>query len=63
MQNPPGFHICFTSMHTRPGLKEQLVDDIKSCVRKLLDDTDNQIEMGPQAAMYGMVSFVVEFFV
>lgn len=43
-------------MHTRPGLKEKLVDDIKSRVRTLLNDTDKQIEMGPQAAMYGMVS-------
>ena len=24
IQNPPGFHICFTSMHTKPGLKEKL---------------------------------------
>ena len=43
-------------MHTRPGLKEKLVEDIKSCVQKLLADTENQIELGPQAAMYGMVS-------
>lgn len=43
-------------MHTRPGLKEKLVDDIKNCVRKLLNDTDKRIELGPQAAMYGMVS-------
>lgn len=45
-------------MHTRPGLKEKLVEDIKSCVAKLLADTENRIELGPQAAMYGMVSVI-----
>jgi len=60
IQYPSGFHICITNQHTKASVRDKLVEDIKRCTRNILNDKDKQIELGNQAAMYGMSNSVPE---
>lgn len=58
IQYPSGFHICITNQHTNPSVREKLVQDIKNCTKNILNDKENKIELGNQAAMYGIAQLV-----
>ncbi len=57
LQNPPSVHICVTMVHTKKGVVERFISDIKKCVEDLLKDPNAKPSSG-QAAMYGKASSV-----
>lgn len=52
LQFPSGFHICVTLMHTREGVAEQLLIDMREIAAELLANPGT-VSTG-QAAVYGM---------
>lgn len=52
LQFPAGFHICVTLMHTRAGVADQLLQDVREIAADLLTTPGSKAT--GQAAMYGM---------
>ena len=52
LQFPSGFHICVTLMHTRAGVAEQLLHDMREVAAELLASPSSKST--GQAAVYGM---------
>lgn len=52
LQFPSGFHICVTLMHTRNGIAEQLLQDMREVAAELIASPSRKSE--GQAAVYGM---------
>lgn len=44
LQFPCGIHICVTHMHTRPGLADQFLNDIKSELSTVLEAQNSLVE-------------------
>lgn len=50
LQNPSGVHIAVTKLHTRPGVKERFVEDLKKSVKDIMSRDDRKL--GKVAAIY-----------
>jgi sphinganine-1-phosphate aldolase len=50
IQNPSGVHIAVTKLHTKPGVAERFVEDIKKAVRAIMKQDDRQL--GKTAQLY-----------
>jgi len=57
LQMPPSVHICVTMLHTKSGVVERFVSDMKECVAVLLKDPNAKPTEGA-AAMYGATATV-----
>ena len=57
LQLPPSVHLCVTMIHTKEGVAERFVADMKACVEVLLKDPKAKPTSG-QAAMYGKVAAI-----
>jgi sphinganine-1-phosphate aldolase len=53
LHKPSCVHICVTLRHTRPGLAERFIKDLKAAVRYVIKNPD---EKGDMAPMYGMAA-------
>jgi sphinganine-1-phosphate aldolase len=54
LQGPAAVHICLTYRHTRPGLAQQFVDDLKASVAQVKAHPDQ--ETGGIGRLYGMAA-------
>jgi len=50
LQNPSGVHIAVTKLHTKPGVAEKFVTDLKDCVKEIMSRDDRKL--GKTAAIY-----------
>ena len=57
LQLPPSVHLCVTMVHTKSGVVERFVSDMKECVADLLNDPNSKSTEG-KAAMYGATAAV-----
>lgn len=51
LQYPPGLHICITLMHTKPGVAQKFLDDVKTSLTEILKDPSIPVE--GKMALYG----------
>lgn len=56
LQQPPAVHICVTLRHTRPGLAERFVEDLKAAVAYVRDNPGVPSTMGPVYGLAGNVA-------
>jgi len=56
LQYPPSFHIAVTLQHTKAGVAEQFIDDIKQCTRVLISTPPGKDTA--TASIYGMSASV-----
>lgn len=52
LQFPPGIHMCITHMHTRNGIAQRFISDVKMAVTEIMKRPDVQVE--GKMALYGM---------
>ena len=52
LQFPPSLHLCVTMVHTKEGVAERLVNDVKECIKEIMK-TPKAKPTG-QASIYGM---------
>ncbi|KFU90055.1 Sphingosine-1-phosphate lyase 1, partial [Chaetura pelagica] len=56
LQFPPSIHLCITQLHTKPGVAEQFLQDVKDSVEDIMKDLSAKTTgMG---AIYGMAQSV-----
>lgn len=56
LQYPPSFHLCVTMVHTKEGVAERFVGDVKACTAELM--LTPKAKATGQAAIYGMTSSI-----
>ena len=56
LQFPPSFHICLTMLHTKDGVAERFVKDVKACTKEIMK-TPKSKSTG-SAALYGTVQAI-----
>ena len=54
LQFPSAFHICFTLMHTKKGVIDNLLQDIREIASNLYANRSKHTKLDGQAALYGM---------
>lgn len=65
LQFPSGLHICVTRQHTKPGVADKFLDDVRDCLDEILKDPGLPVE--GKLAIYGVAqslpdrSIVVDF--
>ncbi|XP_011641639.1 sphingosine-1-phosphate lyase, partial [Pogonomyrmex barbatus] len=52
LQFPCGIHICVTHVHTKPGIADQFIEDLKTELKIIMESRDTLVE--GKLAMYGM---------
>ena len=52
LQYPPSFHLCVTMVHTKEGVADRFVNDVKECTAELLKDPKSKAT--GKAAFYGL---------
>ena len=52
LQFPSSIHICLTVLHTKKGVAERFVKDVKECTAEIMKNP--KAKLTDQAAMYGM---------
>ncbi|MBE9570713.1 MAG: aspartate aminotransferase family protein, partial [Proteobacteria bacterium] len=55
LHRPPCVHICLTLRHTRPGVAERFLKDLKSAVAYVKENPDAK---GGMAPVYGMAATI-----
>ncbi|XP_065699579.1 sphingosine-1-phosphate lyase 1 isoform X2 [Patagioenas fasciata] len=56
LQFPPSIHLCITQLHTKPGVAEQFLRDVKDSIEEIMKDLNAKTTgMG---AIYGMAQSV-----
>ncbi|XP_064614038.1 sphingosine-1-phosphate lyase 1-like [Liolophura sinensis] len=56
LQFPSSIHLCVTYVHTKPGVAQRFLDDVRSSVAEIMNDP--QAECGGAAAIYGMAQSI-----
>ncbi|XP_068145253.1 sphingosine-1-phosphate lyase [Drosophila tropicalis] len=56
LQFPSGIHICVTDMHTKPGVADKFIADLRSCVAEIMKDPGHPVE--GKMALYGMAQSI-----
>lgn len=56
LQFPSGLHLCVTDVHTKDGIADQFVNDVKEQVAKIMLKPDKVVE--GKMAIYGVVQEV-----
>ena len=56
LQNPPGIHMCVTLVHTKEGVADRFINDIKECAAKLMSDPKTKAT--GKAAFYGQAATI-----
>nr|XP_060624829.1 sphingosine-1-phosphate lyase 1 [Anolis sagrei ordinatus] len=56
LQFPPSIHICLTLLHTKPGVAEQLLKDIRECIKEIMKDP--KAKTTGMGAIYGMAQTI-----
>ncbi|XP_030766091.1 sphingosine-1-phosphate lyase [Sitophilus oryzae] len=51
LQYPPGIHICVTLMHTKHGVADRFLNDVKDCLAEIAKDPSLPVE--GKMALYG----------
>ncbi|KAF7274077.1 hypothetical protein GWI33_013237 [Rhynchophorus ferrugineus] len=51
LQYPPGIHICVTLMHTKDGVADKFLQDVKQCLAEIMKDPALPVE--GKMALYG----------
>nr|XP_020638775.1 sphingosine-1-phosphate lyase 1 [Pogona vitticeps] len=56
LQFPPSIHICLTLLHTKPGVAQLLLKDIRECVDEIMKDP--KAKTTGMGAIYGMAQAI-----
>ncbi|EDW10304.1 sphingosine-1-phosphate lyase [Drosophila mojavensis] len=56
LQFPSGIHICVTDMHTRPGVADKFLADLRTCTAEIMKDPGQPV-VG-KMALYGMAQSI-----
>ncbi|XP_025960591.1 sphingosine-1-phosphate lyase 1 isoform X1 [Dromaius novaehollandiae] len=56
LQFPPSIHLCITQLHTKPGVAEQFLRDVKDSVEEIMKDVN--AETTGMGAIYGMAQSI-----
>ncbi|TDG50578.1 hypothetical protein AWZ03_002882 [Drosophila navojoa] len=56
LQFPSGIHICITDMHTRPGVADKFLADLRTCTEEIMKDPGQPV-VG-KMALYGMAQSI-----
>lgn len=56
LQYPESFHICLTLLHTKKGVAERFIKDVRECTAEIMKDP--KIKPTGAAAMYGMAQAI-----
>lgn len=56
LQFPASIHLCVTLVHTKPGVADKFVKDVKECVSKIMKDP--KAKATGQAAFYGLAATI-----
>ncbi|ELT88913.1 hypothetical protein CAPTEDRAFT_149914 [Capitella teleta] len=56
LQFPSSIHLCCTMLHTKDGVAECFVKDVRECVAKIM--LDPKADCGGQGALYGMAQSI-----
>ena len=56
LQFPESFHICLTMLHTKKGVAERFVKDVRECTAEIMKDP--KVKPKGAAAMYGMAQTI-----
>lgn len=56
LQFPSGIHICVTDMHTKPGVADKFLADVRSCTAEIMKDPGQPVQ--GKMALYGMAQSV-----
>ena len=56
LQFPASFHLCLTMLHTKKGVAEKFVKDVRECTEEIMKDP--KVKPTGSAAMYGMAQAI-----
>uniref|UniRef100_A0A8C4WIM5 Sphingosine-1-phosphate lyase 1 n=1 Tax=Gopherus evgoodei TaxID=1825980 RepID=A0A8C4WIM5_9SAUR len=56
LQFPSSIHLCITQLHTKPGIAEQFLEDVRDCVLEIMKDP--KAKTTGMGAIYGMAQSI-----
>ncbi|XP_042712819.2 sphingosine-1-phosphate lyase 1 isoform X2 [Chrysemys picta bellii] len=56
LQFPSSIHLCITLLHTKPGIAEQFLEDVRDCVLEIMKDP--KAKTTGMGAIYGMAQSI-----